>query len=593
MLKRSEMKPEYTWDFSHIYPTREDWEKAYQLADELIEQIPPVAGTLGQSADSLLNACEKYMKAMEVIEKVYIYANLHKSTDNGDSDYQAMEARCISLLMRLSSNTAFFIPELLSIDEAKLNEYLADPRMEIYRQMITDACRGRAHTLDAEREKMLAMLAEVENTPGDAFGMLSDVEMEFPDIIDEEGNHLPLTSGNFNTYRESPVRSIREQAFNNFLGMYKKHINTCASLYGGSVKMNAYQAAVRNYGSVVEQKLFANNVPVSVYDSLLDAIHASLPMMRKYIELRKKALKLEKIDMCDLYVPMIPDVDFSMPYEEGKKLVREAVKPLGEEYQKLIDRAYSERWMDVYENPGKTSGAFSCGLFGVHPYVLLNYTDTLDDAFTLGHELGHAMHSWFSDSTQPYPNHDYSIMVAEVASTVNEVLMAMHLLKTETDKKRRAYVLNFLLESFRTTVFRQTLFAEFERKAHDMYAEGTPLTAQNLSAMFKGLCEMYYEGCEVPEILENEWAYIPHFYGAYYVYQYATGFCSAVAIAEDILSTGDPSRYLKFLSTGGSDYPLEELKIAGVDLTRPDTVRRSLKAFDAAIDELAALLTTI
>jgi len=589
-MNRNEMKPEYTWDFSHIYENREAWEAEYKRAEELIAAIAPVAGTLGQSADALLTGCEKYMAAAQCVEKVYIYANLHKSTDNGDPDYQAMEARCISLFMNLSASTSFFVPEVLSIDEAKLTEYMADPRMEIYRHMLEDCTRGRAHTLDAQREMMLAMLAEVENTPGDAFGMLTDVEMEYPDVIGENGEKLPLTSGNFNVYRESHVRAIREQAFNNYFGMYKKHINTCAALYGGSVKMNAYQAKVRNFGSVVEQKLFANNVPVSVYDSLIEGIHASLPSMRKYIELRKKALKLDKIDMFDLYVPMLADVDFSMPYEEGKKLVKEALVPLGEEYQGLLDRAYAERWIDVYENPGKTSGAFSCGLFGVHPYVLMNYSDTLDDAFTLGHELGHSMHSWFSDTTQPFPSHDYSIMVAEVASTVNEVFMAMHLLKTETDKKRRAYVLNFLLESFRTTVFRQTLFAEFERKAHDMYAEGTPLTAQNLCAMYKGLCELYYAGCDVPEIIENEWAYIPHFYGAYYVYQYATGFCSAVAIARNILETGDASGYLKFLSLGGSDYPIEELKVAGVDLTKPDTVASAMKLFDSYIDELAEII---
>lgn len=590
MKKRSEMNPEFTWDLSHIFESREAWEAAYSRADALIDEIAPLAGTLGDSADALLNACEKLVGANQAVEKVYIYASLHKTTDNGDAEFQTMEARCISLIMKLSSASAFFTPELLSIDESKLNGYLADPRLEIYRHMIEDACRGRAHTLDAEREKMLAMLTDVCQTPRNAFDMLSDVEMEFPDIIGENGERLPLTSGNFNAHRESPVRSVREQAFNNYFGMYKKHINTCAALYGGSVKMDAYQAGVRGYGSVVEEKLFANNVPVSVYDSLIEAIHSSLPCMRKYIELRKKALKLDRIDMFDLYTPMIPDVDFSMPYDEGKKLVREAVKPLGDQYQQLIDRAYSERWIDVYENAGKSSGAFECGMYGVHPYVLLNYSDTLDDAFTLGHELGHAMHSWYSDEAQPFVNHDYCITVAEVASTVNEVLIAMHLLKTETDKKRRAFVLNHLLESFRTTVFRQSLFAEFERKAHDMYAEGTPLTAQSLCAMYKGLCETYYAGCDVPEIIENEWAYVPHFYGAYYVYQYATGFCSAVAIARNILETGDASGYLKFLSMGGSDYPIDELKAAGVDLTKPDTVLNAMKLFDSYIDELAEII---
>lgn len=312
--------------------------------------------------------------------------------------------------------------------------------------------------------------------------------------------------------------------------------------------------------------------------------------MKEYLALRKKALKLDKLDIFDLYVPMVEDVDYPVPFENVKELVKNATKPLGEEYQQLLDRAFAENWMDVYENQGKRGGAFSCGVYGVHPYVLLNYTDTLDDAFTVAHELGHSMHSFFSSRAQEFVNHSYRIMVAEVASTVNEVLMTMYLLKTETDKKRRAYILNHFLEGFRTTLFRQTLFAEFERKAHELHAAGTPLTSQTLNKIYHDLVALYYEGAEIDEEIDTEWSFIPHFYTPFYVYQYATGFSSAVAIARHILETGDASEYLRFLSTGGSDYPLNELKIAGIDLTKPDTVKSALEVFANTVKEFEALL---
>ena len=589
-MKRSEMNPEFMWDFTPIYASQADWEAAYAKADQLIADLAKLPGTLGASADSLLDACKAIDAATEVVERVYSYAMLHKSADGGDTENQTMEARATALIMRLYSATAFFNTEIIAIDPAKLDACLADPRLEIYRHSIQDVTRSRAHVLSAQEEQLLSMLTDVSGTPSDAYDMLTDVEMKYKDVIGEDGKPMPLTSGSFKAFRESPVRSVREQAFENMFGAYRSHIDTFAALYSGAVKMDSFQAKARKFGGTCEAALFGHNVPVSVYDSLIEGIHESLPIMEKYLKLRKKALKLNKLDMFDLYTPMLPEVDFETPFAEGKKLVKAALKPLGEEYQSLLDRAYSEHWIDVYENEGKRSGAFSCGVFGVHPYVLLNYANTLDDAFTLAHELGHSMHSFFSSRTQPYVNHDYAIMVAEVASTVNEVLMTMHLLKTETDIKRRAYVLNLFLEGFRTTVFRQTLFAEFERKAHDLYDAGTPLTSKALSDLYSGLCAEYYRGVEVNDVVSAEWSYIPHFYRAYYVYQYATGFCSAVSIARKILETGDASDYLKFLSLGGSDYPIEELKVAGIDLTSPDTVRSAMKVFEDSIDELSDII---
>lgn len=590
MKTREQMNPEYMWDFSHIFATKQEWEAACADTDKAIDLIPPLQGTLGESAESLKKAMLLLSEVEQKAMLCYLYAMLIKTTDGGNPEYQAMEATTMGLLVKLQAATAFISPEIVAIPEEKLNAFINADGMQDLAFQLKKTVKAREHTLDAEKELMLAKLADVAQTSENAFGMLNNVDIQLPTIKDEQGNDAQLTNGNFGVYRESADRRVREEAFNGYFGTYKKYENTIAELYAGSVKFDCYFADVRGYKDARAASLFGNDVPDSVYDSLIDAVHSSLPYMKKYLALRKKALGLEKIDMFDLYTPIVEDVDFKMPFEQGKKLVKEALKPLGEEYGKLLDMAYENNWIDVYENKGKRSGAFSCGVYGVHPYVLLNYTDTLDDAFTLAHELGHAMHSYKSSEAQSFLNHSYSIMVAEVASTVNEVLLTLHLLKTETDKKRRAYILNHFLESFRTTLYRQTLFAEFERETHRMHAEGQPLTAQTLSDLYYGLISKYYEGAEINEIMANEWSYIPHFYTAFYVYQYATGFSSAVAIAKRIVETGDAEGYLKFLTTGGSDYPIEELKIAGVDLTKPETVSNALELFGDTIDELSALL---
>lgn len=593
LKNRKDMNPEFMWDFTHIFPTKEAWEDAYKEAEAMTAGLAAYEGTLGESAAALQKALDAVNAAGEKLERVYLYAMLHKSGDNGDPEYQTMEARCVTLLVSYQMTTAFLTPEILSIPEETLASYMKEEGLATYRHMIEDMCRARAHTLDAARERMLAQLSDVAQTPDNSFTMLESVDMTFPTITDEEGREVTLTHGNFGVYRESPDQRVRRESFEKYFGEFKRYINTFAAMYAGSVKFDTFFASVRGHKSACEAALFSNNVPVSVYDSLVEAIHSRLGTMRQYLALRKRVLGLEELNMYDLYNPMLDSVEFKVTYEESKALVKEALKPLGEEYGKLLDKAYAEHWMDVYENKGKTTGAFSCGVHGVHPYVLLNFTDTLDDAFTMAHELGHAMHSYKSSEAQDYANHDYRILVAEVASTVNEVLLTKYLLKTETDKKRRAYILNHFLEGFRTTVFRQTLFAEFERKAHEMEQAGEPLTAQSLNKVYRELNELYYEGAVVNDLMEIEWARIPHFYNAFYVYQYATGFSSAVAIANRILETGDASDYLRFLSLGGSDYPLEELKVAGVDLTKPEAVLSALDVFQSSLDELEALLKEI
>ncbi len=587
---RSEAQERYTWDFRDMFESDKAWETAYAELEREMERIPALAGTLGESVESMKTALDTVTEIERKAELVYLYSMLRKNVDNGDPTYQNLSGRAMNLIVRLSTVSAFIPPEILSIEAEKLAEMMRDPALATYRHLLEDTDRMRAHTLDEKTEGMLAMLGNVTNAPSDCFDMLESVDMTFPDITGEDGKPAPLSHGTFGVYRESGDARVRRESFEAYFGEFKKYINTFAAMYAGSVKADNFYTRVRGYGSTCERALFGNNAPVSVYDELIRSVHAGLPTMRRYLELRRRALGLEELNMYDLYCPMIKSVDMEIPYEKAQELVRRATAPLGEEYAKLLDRAFSERWIDVYENKGKTTGAYSCGVFGVHPYVLLNYTNTLDDAFTLAHELGHAMHSYFSDTTQEFANHNYRIMVAEVASTVNEVLLSKYLLSVETDPQRRAYILNHFLEGFRTTVFRQTLFAEFEREAHDAEMQGTPLTAEALNGIYRRLNELYYEGAVINELQDIEWARIPHFYNAFYVYQYATGFCSAVSIAERILETGDASDYLRFLSTGGSDYPLEELKIAGVDLTKPDTVNSALKEFDAALSELEELL---
>ncbi len=590
MQARKDMDPKFQWDFTHMYASDEVWEAELNRCVADLPKIAAIEGTLGTSREAFKAGIDTVNEIAERLENVFIYANLHRCADGSEPKHQEMDQKAMGAYVRFSSALAFMDPEILAIPEETLKAFLEPEEMKPYRFYIENLTRSREHCLDAQRERMLAMLGDAAQTPSDAYEMLTNVDMELPKIHDAEGNEVQLTAGNFGVYRESPVRAVREEAFNAMFGTYKKYINTFAALYGGNVKQDQFMANVRGFSSACEAALFRNNIPVSVYDSLIEAAHDNLPTMREYLELRKEVLGLEKIDMYDLYCPMVKDVDFKVPFEEAKKLVKEATKPLGEGYQKLLDKAYSENWMDVYENKGKRSGAFSCGVFGVHPYVLLNYTDALDDAYTVAHELGHAMHSYKSDSTQDYLNHSYCIFVAEVASTVNEVLLTKYLLATETDKARRAYVLNHFLEGFRTTLFRQTLFAEFERKAHEAYQNGEPLTAEKLTGIYRSLVELYYDGAEVPENIAYEWAFIPHFYNAFYVFQYATGFSSAVAIASHIFETGDAEGYLKFLTTGGSDYPLNELKLAGVDLTSPQPVKDALKVFGDSVRELRALL---
>ena len=584
---RRDMNPEYMWNLGDIFADKAAWEDAMQKAEEQIAKVVAVQGTLGKSAEDLKRGLDAIYAAAQQANLVYLYAFLNLMGDNGDAEAQDMEARATRMMVNFSTETAFVNPEILSIDPENLDAWMQKPELSGYRHMIDDIARARVHTLSEREERLLAMLGDAAGTPEKAFSMFDSVDVQFPDVA--EGK--PLTHALFGNYREDRSAAVRRDAFEKYFGEYKKHINTISALYAGSVKFDSYFAKVRNHAGALESALFANNVPRRLYENLIECIHEAIPTLDRYLKLQKKLLGVETLTLYDLYVPLVSDVDEEMPYEKAKELVKEALKPMGEEYQRLLDRAFNERWIDVYENAGKHPGAFSCGVYGVHPYVLLNHANRLDNAFTLAHELGHCMHSWYSSQTQDFANHDYSIFVAEVASTVNEVLLTRYLLAKEQNPRKRAYILNHLLEGFRTTVFRQTLFAEFEMKAHALYEQGQPLTAQTLCGIYHDLNTTYYPAAQGSEYTDTEWARIPHFYTAFYVYQYATGFCSAVAIADRILNHGGAKDYLKFLTTGGSMYPIDELKIAGVDLTDPQPIRSAMQVFADTVDEFTKLMS--
>ena len=584
---RRDMNPEYMWNLGDIFADKAAWEDAMQKAEEQIAQVVAVQGTLGKSAEDLKRGLDAIYAAAQQANLVYLYAFLNLMGDNGDAEAQDMEARATRMMVNFSTETAFVNPEILSIDPENLDAWMQKPELSGYRHMIDDIARARVHTLSEREERLLAMLGDAAGTPEKAFSMFDSVDVQFPDVA--EGK--PLTHALFGNYREDRSAAVRKDAFEKYFGEYKKHINTISALYAGSVKFDSYFAKARNHAGALESALFANNVPRRLYENLIECIHEAIPTLDRYLKLQKKLLGVETLTLYDLYVPLVSDVDEEMPYEKAKELVKEALKPMGEEYQRLLDRAFNERWIDVYENAGKHPGAFSCGVYGVHPYVLLNHANRLDNAFTLAHELGHCMHSWYSSQTQDFANHDYSIFVAEVASTVNEVLLTRYLLAKEQNPRKRAYILNHLLEGFRTTVFRQTLFAEFEMKAHALYEQGQPLTAQTLCGIYHDLNTTYYPAAQGSEYTDTEWARIPHFYTAFYVYQYATGFCSAVAIADRILNHGGAKDYLKFLTTGGSMYPIDELKIAGVDLTDPQPIRSAMQVFADTVDEFTKLMS--
>lgn len=594
LLKRSEVKEENTWKVSDMYASTAEWEQALNQVKEIADRIAGMEGRVTESAANLyqvLKDCDAYG---EIIDLAFNYAQRLYDQDRNDSTHQAMSQKVYGVWADVAGMISFIEPEILAVPEEQLETFYKElPELESYRGKIAEIQRLRGHSLSAEMEKLLAMTSEMSQTPEQVFAVMNSADIRFPEITDENGEKVRLTHGNYVLFLQSADRRVRKEAFQAMYSVYKQFVNTFAGLYNGQVKQQIFFAKARKYDSTLDAALTANNVSVKVYENLLDTVSANMDKLHRYVKLRKKCLGLDELHMYDIYTPMIADAARKVPFEEAKETVLKALAPLGEEYVAKVKEGFENRWIDVYENEGKCTGAYSAGAYGTHPYVLLNYSETLDDMFTLAHEMGHAMHSFYSNSTQPFTYAEYKLFVAEVASTCNEVLLMEYLLKNTIDKKERAYLLNHYLDSFKGTVYRQTMFAEFEKESDRMAEQGESLTAESLNELYLKLNQKYY-GTDIisDEEIAFEWAKIPHFYYNFYVYQYATGFSAAVALARGILKEGEPAveRYKKFLCGGCSKSPLELLKIAGVNLESPKPVQDALDVFGEILDEIEALL---
>ena len=592
--KRSEVKEEYTWDVSAMYASKAAWEADLKEVVTIVSDLAKLEGSVMASAEKLLTALELGARAEQKIDLAFNYAERLFDQDQKNTEHQAMSQKMYGVVTDYQSRTAFVVPEILAADKATLAQYFSEKKeLELYRGLVDEILRTKEHVLSAEMEKLVAMTGEMAQTPEQVYSIINNADLIYPEIEDENGEKVRLSHGNFVPFEESGDRRVRKDAFEAFYSIYKQFAGTIAGLYNGQVKQQIFYAKARNYASTLEAAVDANNVPSKVYRNLVETVNANMDKMHRYVKLRKKCLGVDELHMYDVYTPMIADAAKKVSYDEAKETVLKALAPLGEDYVATVKEGFENRWIDVYENEGKRSGAYSAGAFGTHPYVLLNYNDTLDNMFTLVHEMGHAMHSWYSNANQPYIYSQYKIFVAEVASTCNEILLMEYLLANTTDKKERAYLLNHYLDSFKGTVYRQTMFAEFEMKSNQMAEAGESLNAENLCKLYYGLNQKYFgEDMVSDPQIAYEWARIPHFYYNFYVYQYATSFSAAVAIAHGILEEGAPAveRYKKFLSGGCSMSPVDLLKQVGINMEEPKPIQDALDVFGKVLDEIETLI---
>lgn len=591
---RAQADKQFCWRLEDIFPTDAAWESFYQETQSRIQAFPQFQGTLSQSAEKLKTVLDEMAQLLWQTEKLYVYARMRRDEDNANTVYQALADRAASLSVTLGGELAFVEPEILAMEPDALKAYQdSEEGLAPYRYYLDTVVRRREHTLDAQQERLLAMAGELGEAPHTIFSMLNDADLTFPTIVGEDGQPVQITHGRYIPLMESRDRKVRQAAYEGLYSTFSSFRNTIAASYSASVKKDIFFARAHRFSSALEASLEDDAVPVLVYDALISAVRAQLPVLYRYMEIRRRALGVKELHLYDIYTPIVQDVDVRYTYAQAQEIVCRGLAPLGQTYIDTMTHGIREGgWIDVYENQSKTSGAYSWGIWGTHPYVLLNWNDTLDNTFTLAHELGHAMHTHLADTNQTFFNSQYPLILAEVASTTNEILLANYLLHKLTDKKQRLFLLNYMLEQIRTTVIRQTMFAEFEKKAHAMSEAGQALTPESLSGMYRQLVVDYFgPGVVVDDYIAMEWARIPHFYRAFYVYKYAVGFSSALAFA-DMVQKGaeDRDQYLSFLSAGGSDYPLKLLKKAGVDLSRPDTVANCLSYFSKLVDEFDNLI---
>ena len=591
--ERNELNPEYTWALEDLYSCDEAWEAEFEWDKDYLRIVKAYEGRLGESARLLLHYLALSDEITGVFDKLGNYAYRRADEDTRDSGPQAMCAQLSSFLTQLSTASAFETNEILAIPDETLDQfYQEEPELEVYRRYLDRIRHRREHILSPAEEKLLAMAGELSDNPDNIFSMLNDADMTFADAVDEGGNPHPLTHGTYIPMMHGSDRTLRKSAYDNLYAVYGQFKNTLAATLAAQAKQLWFFAQARKYPSALAAAMDRNEVPEEVYHNLIAAVRDNLPKLHRYVRLRKKLLGVEELHCYDLYANMVGDVEMKFTFEEAKEIALKALEPLGSDYCNILKEGFESRWIDVYENAGKRSGAYSAGA-RVHPYVLLNYHDTLNDLFTLVHEMGHALHSELSNWNQPTVYAEYVIFVAEVASTCNEALLMEYLLKNTTDKKERAYLINYFLEQFRTTLYRQTMFAEFEEKINQLAQNGEGITADVCCALYRQLNEDYFgPDLVVDDAIALEWARIPHFYYNYYVYQYATGYAAAIALSRRILKEGEPAveDYLKFLRGGSSMPPIELLKMAGVDMSTADPINQALALFDELIGELEALM---
>ncbi|MBQ6587415.1 MAG: oligoendopeptidase F [Butyrivibrio sp.] len=588
--KRDEVALELKWRLEDIYDDEQKWEEELNKINELSDKIAAYAGKLADSSENLLAVMKLDEELNLYIDRVHGYAHMREDQDTANGKYQGMKQRAMSAYMYSAEKSAYISPEVLAISDEELEKFYAQtPDLGRYKRMIGEIRRLKDHMLSSEMEQLLASAGEMQGASQKAYGMLSNADLKFPSVKDSKGEEVQLSNGRFVPTQMSKDRDLRKASFEAFYGRYEEFKNTWAAMYDGEVKSRIFEAKARKYNSAFEAAVDGNDVSPAVCDSLFESIHDNMSKMHQYVSLRKKLLGVDELHMYDVYVPMLADYDMKVSYEEAKELSLKALAPLGEDYLDVVKEAYENRWIDVVENEGKRGGAYSSGVYDVHPYMLLNYNDTLDDVFTLVHEMGHSMHTWYSNKAQTIVDANYKIFVAEVASTTNEVLLYHYMKDHAESAQEKAFIINHFLDSFKGTMFRQTMFEEFERKTCEMAEAGTPLTAESLYDVYLDLNKQYFGADMISDAqIGWEWCRIPHFYYNFYVYQYATSFAAAVAIADRILKEGAPAveQYKKFLSSGCTQDPVSLLKIAGVDLTTKAPIDAALAVFGEAITEM-------
>jgi len=592
--RRSEIPPAYTWNLESIYPGDDDWEREAQSLQRRLPELEALKGTLAQGGQALLTVLRKRDELFEELGRLAAYAHMRRDEDTTKSKYQGMADRATQLLVRATTAAAYIEPEILALPQTTLDRFLREvPGLELYRHQLDDLNRKRPHVRSAEIEAVLAAAGEIAVAPGTIFTMIENADLSLPMIKNEASEEVQLTQGNYLVFIRSADRRVRKEAFEGLHGTFLKQRNTIATTLASQVKADSFYTQQRGYATSRERALADYDIPTSVYDNLVETVGEHIPLLDRYLKLRKRVLQLDQLHMYDLYVPIVQEAQNEISYEQARETVVAALAPLGENYISTLRQGFQQRWIDVYETPGKTSGAYSSGAYGTQPFILLNFHGNRDGMYTLAHELGHSMHSFYTRAHQPYQYGDYTLFVAEVASTLNEGLMTEYLLKTTADRALRLAILNHSLENFRGTLFRQTMFAEFEQRIHALAEKGEPLTAASLSATYRALNEKYY-GAEVTidDLIDIEWARIPHFYYNFYVYQYATGISAASALVQQILHEGKPAveRYLKFLRSGSSVYSIELLRKAGVDMTSPEPVRQALSLFESHLAQMEELI---